>query len=315
MSRDNVHQRDFVFAHPLTQSTKIASCTDKASIVVPSPRFVSTFVTPASRGADLSSMLDFVTPIEGKPTLVPECISTLPESDIHSLHYLNAIIKSDELRMAPERSLEPLLLTLREWQDDVKLSQRTALPLGEIAHRLAIGLAKHPTNWAVLSAASLYWRVVGDAPNAVACLRRAYFHSPSSSRDVSLLGLGNVLHRSLQSVDAMTLIQMSIQINPRFATNHFAMASVLAGLEGRLDEEAVFFYETALLLDVNFSAAKERLKFLRCKFEGDVSQELLKQRTLLDPRHVPKLGPDGNPTTPVHSDIDPIPTPKSRKAN
>lgn len=49
-------------------------------------------------------------------------------------------------------------------------------------------------NWALFNIASLYWRVVGDATNAIECLRRALYHAPDSARDVGLIGMANVLH-------------------------------------------------------------------------------------------------------------------------
>ena len=49
-------------------------------------------------------------------------------------------------------------------------------------------------NWALFNIASLYWRVVGDATNAIECLRRALYYAPDPARDVGLIGMANVLH-------------------------------------------------------------------------------------------------------------------------
>eukprot|EP00045_Choanoeca_perplexa_P015726 m.202248 g.202248 ORF g.202248 m.202248 type:complete len:1413 (+) comp17063_c0_seq1:158-4396(+) len=255
---------------------RIRTITRNVSIVIPAPRYVSIWINPETRADPIRPLFDFDTPdadlLSGLDSLPPTPICDGPVSSkkVHSLQHLSGVLRSAELRMTPERALEPLFQTLHE--TDKPLYQRRAMTMRAMALRLTSTLERHPSDWRALNYASLYWRVMGNATQAIECLRRAFYHSPSDHKDVALLGLGSVLHRSLHSVDAITVVQMAIQLAPKKAVSHFTMATVLAALEGRADEEAIFFYETALTIEPEFLAAQHRLEFLRCKADGVVEQ-------------------------------------------
>jgi hypothetical protein len=48
------------------------------------------------------------------------------------------------------------------------------------------------------TAAALYWRVKGNAVKAINCVRHSLFHAPNNMRDMPLISLANILHRSGQ---------------------------------------------------------------------------------------------------------------------
>ena len=255
---------------------RIRVVTRNVSAVIPAPRFVSTWVNPETRTEPIRPLFDFDSPdADLRATLdtlppIPICDGPVSAKKVHSLQHLSGVLRSAELRMTPERALEPLYQTLHE--TNKPLYARKAMTMRAMTLRLTSALEMHPSDWRALSYASLYWRVVGNATQAIECLRRAFYHSPADHKDLALLNLGNVLHRSLHSVDAITVVQMAIQIAPKNALSHFTMGNILAALEGRADDEAIFFYETALALNPNFVAAQHRLEFLRCKANGEVEQ-------------------------------------------
>lgn len=51
------------------------------------------------------------------------------------------------------------------------------------------------TSWVLNTAASLYWRVKGNAKRAIDCLRIALHYAPYNFKDIPLTSLANILHR------------------------------------------------------------------------------------------------------------------------
>jgi len=45
-------------------------------------------------------------------------------------------------------------------------------------HQVTAGLEKNSTSWLHHNLASIYWRIRGDAPNAVECARKAVHFAP-----------------------------------------------------------------------------------------------------------------------------------------
>ncbi|EDQ89995.1 uncharacterized protein MONBRDRAFT_24983 [Monosiga brevicollis MX1] len=256
----------------------------RVNTTIPSPRYVSTIVDHARRGIDWNKLIDFSSPLAASkaspaevgviPRGEPRCTSPLAENPAESLSHLTGVVNAAELRMSPERCLEVVLQTLNETQ--LPWSERKILPLAEVGARLAWAMRhQHAQTWALMDMAAIYWRVRGNATEAMGCYRRMFSVAPPDHKDVALLGLGNVLHRSLYTIDALTTLQMAIQLAPRQPIHYFAIATVLAALEGRADDEAKFFYETAVVLVPQSRAFQMRLAFLKCREEGHIFQPLL----------------------------------------
>ena len=51
-----------------------------------------------------------------------------------------------------------------------------------VGTRISKALAKSRTSWVLGYLGALYWRVKGDAPNAINCLRMALMNVPADSR-------------------------------------------------------------------------------------------------------------------------------------
>lgn len=50
--------------------------------------------------------------------------------------------------------------------------------LNKFGHQLAYSLSRNSTSWMYLNLASIYWRIRGNAYNALECSRRAIVRAP-----------------------------------------------------------------------------------------------------------------------------------------
>ena len=87
---------------------------------------------------------------------------------------------------------------------------------------------QEPTSWVLANLAALYWRVQGDAPRAVDCLRLALTHSPREVKDTALVGLANVLQQAGHLNDAIVLTSAALDITNRLPGAHFNLANLYA---------------------------------------------------------------------------------------
>ena len=88
-------------------------------------------------------------------------------------------------------------------------------------------LKKEKTSWTSYNLASLYWRMKGDPFESIECLRRAlHFGINRESQSVSLVHLGNVLHQSLRSEDAATVLEMAVDNDPLSPVAHYTVGNV-----------------------------------------------------------------------------------------
>ena len=68
--------------------------------------------------------------------------------------------------------------------------------VARMAARIAAALVRQPDSWVLTTAAALYWRVRGDAERAINCVRHSLYHAPHNMRDIPLISLANIFHRS-----------------------------------------------------------------------------------------------------------------------
>lgn len=153
------------------------------------------------------------------------------------------------------------------------------MSVSEFGHHIGAALKSNGDSWPLLNLAAMYWRAEGNSSQSIECLRRAFYHGPSHSKDVALVSLANVLHLGGYTVDALTAVQMAIQVtcqllaqhadpsqvSPKEVLSHLTMANVLASLGERGYEEAAFFLEVVLVYSPNHSGALDRLLTLRCR--------------------------------------------------
>jgi len=151
---------------------------------------------------------------------------------------------------------------------------------GEMGARIAMAMARTPSHvhWTVSTAASLYWRVHGDARNALNCLKHSLDAAPNISRvrapwvtvaraqDVALVSLANVYHQLSLLHSALIAGGAAMDTSPRLVVIHFTLGNIYAAL-GDIDR-ALDLYMSTLALQHNFEPARQRVHAIYCMTEG-----------------------------------------------
>lgn len=102
------------------------------------------------------------------------------------LNHLTSKILRSKFPASPDRSLA-------EWLGIMAGDQKASVE--ELGAKIGLALQENTTSWLLATAAALYWRVLGNAEEAIVCLRLALSHVPDDMKDVPLISLANVLQR------------------------------------------------------------------------------------------------------------------------
>jgi len=233
--------------------------------------FMSTWMSAAAKDVDIKDFIDVTSALStsSEQYQPPICSGPVSGKPVHTLQHIEGMANRATLSMLPERALDEIIRSIHEHRkaaDDAAASDENGpLPIAEVGERTRLALAKSESNWVALNIAALYWRVEGNATQALECLRRAFLHSGSAQKDMSLIGIANVLHLSGHTIDAVTVMQMAIQVAPKMALNHFTMANILNTFGESSAQQAAFFYEATLRFQSGFNPALLKLLQLRCR--------------------------------------------------
>lgn len=128
---------------------------------------------------------------------------------------------------------------------------------------LASGLEDNSKSWKYYTLSSYYWRMKGNAFEALECVLRALTYVPRKFKDIPLLSLGSILYRSHQWQDAEVILQAAIDHAPTIPENHFALGLVF-GMNFQLNQSLEHF-DKAETLDATFTERTQQLKnFVIC---------------------------------------------------
>lgn len=128
---------------------------------------------------------------------------------------------------------------------------------------LSSGLEDNPKSWKYYTISSYYWRMKGNAVEAIDCVLRALAYVPRKFKDIPLLSLGSILYRSHNCQDAEIILQAAIDHDPTIPENHFALGLVF-GMNFQLNRSLEHF-DKAEELDPSFSDRTKLLKsFVVC---------------------------------------------------
>lgn len=72
------------------------------------------------------------------------------------------------------------------------------------------------------------------------CLRHSLHYAPSHMRDMPLIALANILHRSGLYNDAIIAANSALEISPSLVVTHFTLANIYASMKDF--EKAKQFY-------------------------------------------------------------------------
>jgi tetratricopeptide (TPR) repeat protein len=131
---------------------------------------------------------------------------------------------------------------------------------------LAAGLnsSAYNTSWLFFHTLSLYWRLMGNASQAMNCLFQSYILSPSNVQDLTYLSMALILYNSqLYTNEAIYLLYESLSIDRNgLLLTHFTLGNAMAR-KGHLDY-AEQWYQSTLNIKLDFEPAKQRLRAVNC---------------------------------------------------
>ncbi|XP_065199397.1 tetratricopeptide repeat protein 17-like isoform X1 [Sycon ciliatum] len=190
----------------------------------PWDHFPAVYLPPEARGVNVSELLAVGLPpshLHPNPWMPPICVhyAALPHS-MKAFDHLLGIQYRDQLPMVPEPALNNLVASLVDPEDTLE----------EIGQRLttAFEMSAQPAHWALFHIAGLFFRVVGNPFHALECMRRAVHFAPFVARDVPLLGMAEILHRTGQMADAVVLLRAALGTHPEQPLIHLALGNALA---------------------------------------------------------------------------------------
>ncbi|XP_046394814.1 tetratricopeptide repeat protein 17 [Ischnura elegans] len=177
---------------------------------------------------------------------LPDCESSYQlDLSMQAFEHLLGLKERVNLSMEPEPSLESAFLyhlrkspiymeRLEEWpkdeEEEVSIPEEKAHPddpsttppkpqkrkfqpsknINHFGKKVGMALARNSTSWPLHNLASLFWRIVGDAPRAIECARRAVHLSPSQHRDVGLAQMGWILLSSGRPAEAAIILHAAV---------------------------------------------------------------------------------------------------------
>ncbi|XP_077967043.1 tetratricopeptide repeat protein 17-like isoform X2 [Styela clava] len=220
--------------------------------------FVSSVLPIENKDIQVSDLIDFSNPETGTYLLKPDCAKYYdlqPSEKVYD--YLEGVKNREYLHSYQAES--GLKTTMKYMENE-----------NELANAINDALKKNSTSWVAYNIATLYWRMKGDAEKAIECVRRALHFSPNDYKDVALVNLANVLHRSRYSTNASTVLEDALEISS-LNVIHFTLGSIYAALGEFVP--SISHYEKTLKGQPEFGAAKKRLNAVKCQYKLQLKLE------------------------------------------
>jgi len=236
------------FKYPLSSPSKCAALMKKKK------SFTSTWLSVSAKNINFADHLPashLVLTEKWNPVCPPTPAS------LRSLDHLSGLARRQGLQYQAELGLKEAFQSLAG-----KKEEGNKESVEKVGARIAYGLAKKPKSWILSTAAALYWRVQGNAVEALNCIRHSLYYAPNDMRDIPLISLANVMHRSGLYNDAIIAANMALEISPSFVVSHFTLANIYTSKKDL--EKAKLFYVSTLTLQTTFEPALERLAALLC---------------------------------------------------
>ncbi|CAG5102000.1 Similar to ttc17: Tetratricopeptide repeat protein 17 (Danio rerio) [Cotesia congregata] len=187
-------------------------------------------------------------PDDGKRA-IPDCKKTFPlDFSMYTFEHLSAMRNRKNLSQHQEKGLIKYL--------------PPGTDLNKFGHQIAHGLKRNSTSWLHLNLAAIYWRVKGDAFNALECARRAIVTAPRQYRDIPLLTTGGILHAAKYSAEAAIVLHAAIDYAPTQSHQHLALGHVYAILGDY--NRSLACYDNSLRLTPSMEQAKQAKFVILC---------------------------------------------------
>ncbi|XP_059157800.1 tetratricopeptide repeat protein 17-like isoform X2 [Physella acuta] len=211
----------------------------------------STWLCPTAKGINIGEHIDFSTLLKHEHK-DPYC-QTDQVSPIRSFDHLPGVTLKADSTLLPEEALTKVLQTIGGEME----------PNTVIGTRIAEAMSRNSTSWVAYILASLYWRVEGEAQQALDCIRMALTYVPHQFKDTCLISLANILQHTSFTTDAILVTSAALGVDNRLSVSHFTMANLYATKSDW--DHATLFYQSTLGLQPTFEPAKERLKAILCR--------------------------------------------------
>lgn len=233
----------------------------------------STYVSVTAKGIQIVDFLDFSTPIETIQSVLttenqePVCPNPATSKILDEFDQLPAYLYRNQLKFYwPEKALRDALQTLGYANQKMNIK--------EVATRLAFAMQSSDrkdqdggVDWTLSTASTLYWRVKGDAINAIKCLRHSLNNSPHNMKDVALISMANIYHQAGFLHSALLVGGHALKISPdSVVAIHFTLASIYVSM-GDFSNALKFYYST-LALQSKFESVKDRIRAIHCETNG-----------------------------------------------
>uniref|UniRef100_A0A8R1I364 Tetratricopeptide repeat protein 17 n=1 Tax=Caenorhabditis japonica TaxID=281687 RepID=A0A8R1I364_CAEJA len=236
------------------------SCNGVAKLEAMFENAPSTWVSLTAKGEQIEKYVDLRGPMPAKAALQPVCPSMdkYANSAILGMEHIPAFALSDQfLFYQPELALSEALKTLGNERDTIE-------HVGARLHAamLHANAKDGKVSWLLCVLSSLYWRVTGNAENAMGCLRCALHTAPPKMRDVALVSLANMCHQAGLLNSALISAGAALSYSPRLVAIHFLLGNIYASIGDY--QRALNFYYSTLSLQSNFQPAKDRIRTIYC---------------------------------------------------
>lgn len=220
----------------------------------------STWVSLTAKGEDIEKYVDLRGPMPAMASLQPICpnMDKYKNSPLLGLGHIPAFALSDQfLFYQPEKALAEALKSLGNERDTIE----------HVAARLHAAMLHSNAkdghvSWVLCVLSSLYWRVTGNAENAIGCLRCALHTAPPHMRDVALVSLANICHQAGLFNSALISAGAALSASPRLVAIHFTLGNIYASIGDY--QRALNFYYSTLSLQANFQPAKDKIRTIYC---------------------------------------------------
>ncbi|CAF3559267.1 unnamed protein product [Rotaria sordida] len=243
-------------------------CINK-SLITYTP-YLSTWISPQTKNIYLNYTFFKQIKKDNYELNQPICLYPFIEqiNTTKNIQILDYIIKKANENLTLYRSetiLKPILLNLLFEKNPTTMNKGgdDKVLIGSF---LAAGLDSpvYNTSWLFFHTISLYWRLMGNASQALNCLFQSYLLSPSNVQDLTYLSMALLLYNSQLNInEAIYLLYESLSIDSHsLVLTHFTLGNAMAR-KGHLDL-AEQWYQSTLKLKPDFEPAKQRLRAIQC---------------------------------------------------
>lgn len=232
--------------------------------------YLSTWISPQTKNIALN--YTFFKHLKKDNSISNEPICSYPNIDeknstanIPMIDYILKKVRDNLDLYKPETILKPILFNLL-FEKNPHTINRDIDDRHLLGSFLATGLSSsfYNSSWLYFHTLSLYWRLMGNASEALNCLFQSHLQSPSNVQDYTYLSMALILYNSQRNLnEAIYFLYQSLSIDSTsLLLTHFTLGNALAR-KGHLDL-ADKSYQSTLKIKSDFEPAKQRLRAIRC---------------------------------------------------